>query len=543
MFEGAKPGFPFRTKSLGEILGERVLAPLISKVSSLISLFKYSTSCGTGNAIGSFASVLSKNPLPLLITSITCSTAEKVQTKEYGIFFDLDTIKIFPSKYILLLKEFLKNRDRDSFDNILENVGGKDIEHRITKELAEKQLYYNDKLIYDFHGLVGELFNNFSEFEDSENTVEVVDENSYMEKYRSLIKPVFEITSFFSDANQFIERIKEKDLILFIGGTGAGKSTSINFLLGRKLFLRRNKFGQKVYDTADPDNPHYPKIGHSPAESQTTCVQGYSMKGEENLVLADSPGFYETREYYKPLQAYYFDETMRQVRSIRAVVLTIPYKTFELDRGNKLIDLIQLLSQLIPNIYQNNSTYILVTKHFSSQDVHLKSLIKEYCNDKTEQETRKQVLKFVCLLDKKGKVRRVDVGNDIRAESLLQQYKNSKALNATLDFTPLLSDKQTETLIKDMEPVFPTWINLFNDYLKTAHRVNYFLRKKSKGNNGFPYLKKKLEVLETILKENWDSLKGLNSFASIHRFQPLTNISLQYQIKFKQLMQVRYVTE
>jgi len=54
---------------------------------------------------------------------------------------------------------------------------------------------------------------------------------------------------------QFIAPLKGKDTALFVGNTGAGKSTTVNFLRGCKM-ERTTTFGRTTYDCKDPQTPN-----------------------------------------------------------------------------------------------------------------------------------------------------------------------------------------------------------------------------------------------------------------------------------------------
>ncbi|MEM7362350.1 MAG: hypothetical protein AAF335_05085, partial [Bacteroidota bacterium] len=56
--------------------------------------------------------------------------------------------------------------------------------------------------------------------------------------------------------------IANKDLVFFLGNAGAGKSTTINILLGHPFFIEENDDGDKViYTTKNPHINGYAPVG------------------------------------------------------------------------------------------------------------------------------------------------------------------------------------------------------------------------------------------------------------------------------------------
>lgn len=84
---------------------------------------------------------------------------------------------------------------------------------------------------------------------------------------------------------------KGKHVTALIGVTGSGKSTAINFLLGKKM-----KFvGGKVY--VEDGEEEVAKIGRAFGKSTTRFAQGYARKNcqEQNRAFTDCGGFLDTR--------------------------------------------------------------------------------------------------------------------------------------------------------------------------------------------------------------------------------------------------------
>jgi len=64
----------------------------------------------------------------------------------------------------------------------------------------------------------------------------------------------------------------------------------------------------------------------------------------EGVILCDNPGFHDTRgSNYEICTNLSIDQAVQNSKSIKAIVLVVPYHTFTLDRGNHIINLIFLI--------------------------------------------------------------------------------------------------------------------------------------------------------------------------------------------------------
>lgn len=54
------------------------------------------------------------------------------------------------------------------------------------------------------------------------------------------------ITNMLSEAESYAETMEQKDIIFFVGSTGSGKSTSVNYFMGVPLKKSTNLFGDSI---------------------------------------------------------------------------------------------------------------------------------------------------------------------------------------------------------------------------------------------------------------------------------------------------------
>ncbi|MCC6127778.1 MAG: hypothetical protein IT584_01055 [Chlamydiae bacterium] len=168
-------------------------------------------------------------------------------------------------------------------------------------------------------------------------------------------------------SQKYTRELQGKDITLFIGNTGAGKSTLIAYLLGAKLKPKQNLGGEECF-AVEEDSDRYPVIGQGLGTSQTIFAQGFPIAGGSSTVFCDPPGFNDTRGEEHVLCANLtVDQAVSQARSIRAIVLTIPVQAFQLDRGGPVVSLVEKVRERFPDVMQPHkidkvAQYVVLTK-------------------------------------------------------------------------------------------------------------------------------------------------------------------------------------
>ena len=127
-------------------------------------------------------------------------------------------------------------------------------------------------------------------------------------------------------AKQHILSARGKDLVLFIGRTGAGKSAAINYMMGVELErLEDEEVLGQFYIDAKPGQDVYTEIGHeSQAKTLYPVVIPYQ---KNNFVFCDCPGFEETSDDYnvKVATSLSLQLLIKSASSIKAVIICVPY--------------------------------------------------------------------------------------------------------------------------------------------------------------------------------------------------------------------------
>lgn len=140
------------------------------------------------------------------------------------------------------------------------------------------------------------------------------------------------------DANQKLS--DKRPLILFIGNTGSGKSTAINYLHGCKMV----EDSESVLVSHDSPEPEIMAIGHTSC-SKTFLPQIIDSKNT-GLVFCDCPGFEDNRgPEINIANNSNLKRLLKTVESLR-IILFISYESVFTDRGKAIGELKEKLSSL-----------------------------------------------------------------------------------------------------------------------------------------------------------------------------------------------------
>ena len=140
-----------------------------------------------------------------------------------------------------------------------------------------------------------------------------------------------------------VEPLKAKDAVFFVGNTGTGKSTTINFLLGCEMVKRSAFLGKCSFQCPDA----IAAIGHG-AQACTEYPQAYQSPSNDQLCLVDCPGFNDSRGMLKETLCNMCTHFAIQMAArIRAVALVIDCESITGQRGSSIKSLLQTVSHLI----------------------------------------------------------------------------------------------------------------------------------------------------------------------------------------------------
>ncbi|UJR19846.1 hypothetical protein I4U23_022979 [Adineta vaga] len=215
-------------------------------------------------------------------------------------------------------------------------------------------------------------------------------------KTREQISPlnVSELFRIIKRIDTVAEKIKNKDVIFFLGGTGSGKSTLIHFFAGSKL-ERQKVNGLNHITPTKITNLDAKNITTSPfAKSETRYIIPITVNFADvpiyrkgSIILCDSPGFEDTRSPEVDIgNAIAIVKAIRECKSVLPVVL-ISYQSIG-DRSEGLKNLAYILTGLVQNIADtiDSFSYIFTKYPLDERDnIHAKlKNILDTLNDQEE---------------------------------------------------------------------------------------------------------------------------------------------------------------
>jgi len=169
---------------------------------------------------------------------------------------------------------------------------------------------------------------------------------------RSNIKAILE--RYTTQNSEILDSSQDKDITVFIGKTGSGKSTLINYLNDKEL--RVNDTGNIIL--SNPSDPTTMKIGVS-FESETLLPK---FINSHNLLFYDLPGIGDTRgTAISLLNACFIKRIIESARTAR-LVFVIGQDEITAERGRLFRELSNITRNLLPNEAIEDFSSMVVTK-------------------------------------------------------------------------------------------------------------------------------------------------------------------------------------
>ena len=194
---------------------------------------------------------------------------------------------------------------------------------------------------------------------------------------------------------QQIEQIKSAENVLFfLGGTGSGKSATIDYLRGCQFGLIKTPKGY-VYRVIESDScTDIAEIGDGTFQSKTLYPSVYSALSN-NITYCDLPGFYDTRGLAQQLVASVgIDLVIKGVRSIQGFAVLISYDMITGTKGEKFDYFMDNLIQTVGKIDTIKDSLVFIftkidpriLKDFEHDEILLKfeTDLQEFISSKEE---------------------------------------------------------------------------------------------------------------------------------------------------------------
>ncbi|CAF0901525.1 unnamed protein product [Adineta ricciae] len=233
--------------------------------------------------------------------------------------------------------------------------------------------------------------------------------NILLKKIRPL--NVREIRRLVSEAEKTAELIKDQDIVLLIGDTGSGKSTTIQFLAGCKMIQTKaevapGKFLDHITMDGVPTNPQLKKIRSSASHKSETryiapvTVQLKDVLGPHEtgvITLCDAPGFGDTAGPEVDIANFLgVVEALKGAKSVKLLVVT-SYKGLG-DRGQGIQKLARILINMILQIEDKlRSICYVFTKY---PEININTLLTDIkkCTVDTENSSVRSDSAFAAVL-------------------------------------------------------------------------------------------------------------------------------------------------
>ncbi|KAL4489799.1 hypothetical protein ABPG72_022439 [Tetrahymena utriculariae] len=288
--------------------------------------------------------------------------------------FNLDEIKKQISqipesseKYVLQMLEICLNLPQ-KVSTAQTDQGGQQLLNQIEK--IQKRLQIEDKVTPEINLSI----QNIKMSIDQDNLEILICEiDKLMKKIRPL--NINEMKRLIQQADIAAEMIEGQEIILLLGGTGAGKSTTIHFLAGSKMGfqeiqLEQGSFLQYIAPVQVNNRTLQKiKVGFS-AISETRFITPVSvnfkdlnMSSNGSIILCDSPGFDDTAGPEVDIaNGLGIVKAIKKCKSVRPVIL-LSFKSMG-DRGQGIKQIAHILVGLVKDIQDNLSSFSYLFSKF-----------------------------------------------------------------------------------------------------------------------------------------------------------------------------------
>ena len=180
------------------------------------------------------------------------------------------------------------------------------------------------------------------------------------------------------------QKCNNKKGFLVIGQTGHGKSTTINFLKGNRIYKEKDEHTGLMHIKSYPDDP---PIGHK-SESKTSIITPHKFSNRD-VYYFDAPGFNDTSFEIEEKIARYFSLNMAPKQGTIIgiiIVLNLDSAHSTNERGKNIKESLRIFSSFLPTYknYSNNIFYFITKSDgFSKKQVinQLKYLEEGVDND------------------------------------------------------------------------------------------------------------------------------------------------------------------
>lgn len=300
-----------------------------------------------------------------------------------------------------------------------------------------------------------------------------------------------------------------REIVLVVGDTGVGKSTTINYLLGSELCQLSKRAANKLLDVRRSvialkgKARVYARIGHHSAESETLFPKIVEKKLYKNLqsylcgksfYLCDCPGFNGShiKEEERICAILSSQIAIKSAKSIKAVMVVLPLKYLTEQRAFGFREIAYTLAQFINNPIQNRkSIFFAFTKIEPDTEVeeiqcHIeeieRALEKQLYNTKDtifQRRTLKQLSVVRAIKSNTDNILLIrPIDNEAGRKKIIGKLIESQPIH-TDQFTFLSQEATCAKINKKLTDVALRYIAMLDQQYNYLKHLNYVRKEKS----------------------------------------------------------------
>ena len=190
-----------------------------------------------------------------------------------------------------------------------------------------------------------------------------------------------ELQKLYAQMTKKIAGIKGKEVVAFVGMTGSGKSTTVNYLLDKKMERFSDGLStlyQVKEDNVD-NNQKTAEIGHG--GSQTLFPESFDTKsGSTSMTLLDTAGLGDTRGKNVSLCVSLALKHISEVAKVKGVVIVLRENMISDTRARGMDEFFKLVTELSSELNHRNVAFCVTgispTDNFNEEDIKQKILNK-----------------------------------------------------------------------------------------------------------------------------------------------------------------------
>ena len=470
---------------------------------------------------------------------------------------------------ILIFNVILKIKENKSLaDDFIENLDSQD-------RIIENELNAIEKFLKNEQDSSQDLITLYNQVMNKMKSKEWNSALTILKQILKKVRPldIHELSFLLKEAKKAAKKIINQDVILLMGKTGSGKSTTIHFLAGSKMIKKSIEIEPgKCIEHISPEEP-FPNedlcsvITSSKAESETRYINPISVNlkdiggnDDKTLIICDSPGFGDTAGHEVDIaNGIGIIEAIKETKSI-IPVFVMSYKRIG-DNGEGIRELAHFLVNMVSNIKDYSTSFcFLFTKfppqvNINAELLNIKKAIKTNPEDSKDESFN---LIIDEMIDKTENEKPFDPLNEKPIKLMNKLIRSERIQNPKLAFRYVITEeskaakneqlrllqlsimsatkRQDFELIKyKLDDLIFLNENLKEDHVSNIlnHCINYILNhvKESYINtkehfNSYLERHNKLELKEVeFYREKIEKYKALECFKGIESLAEITGIS------------------